>query len=268
MTERHSGCCASSMSSHARESPLIPRYYQPLAKRRSGESLRSGRIEKLIASIFAANIVRGQCSVFSFQFSVFSKEKIRGCRGLLAAHASPTMADKPPVVPASLDQLERTNWVGWDGSKVGKGVCNNLLHSRTCLHKPTRFRHMPAQARTCQHVPAGPWNRLRRRTSHCMNGIYIAGYALPSLFWADVRPPWARVAKGLKSNDLCSGASLPRRVLRAPIYRLLAIGSAFRLFWDQTCAGGRIGRSWRSGFSRNPGKEPPKGGDSSGTFQA
>ena len=38
---------------------------------------------------------------------MFSEEETRRWRGPLAAHASPTTADKPPGAPASLDQLER-----------------------------------------------------------------------------------------------------------------------------------------------------------------
>ena len=47
--------------------------------------------------------------------------------------------------------------------------------------------------------------------SHCVNNTYIAGYAPVSLFGADVRPAGTSVAKGLKSNDFRTGASLPRR---------------------------------------------------------
>ena len=70
---------------------------------------------------------------------------------------------------------------GW--VKTGKRVLHNFAHSRTCLHKPTQLRHMPTQARTCRHVPARPWNRLRRRASHCVNGTYIVGYALLSAWF-------------------------------------------------------------------------------------
>ena len=48
-------------------------------------------------------------------------------------------------------------------------------------HKPTRFRHMPTQARTCRHIPARPWNCLLRSASHCEVDTYIAGYAPRSL---------------------------------------------------------------------------------------
>jgi hypothetical protein len=64
------------------------------------------------------------------------------------------MADKPPVVPASLDQLEHTNWVGWDGSKMGKEVCTTLHipeHAYTSQHNSGTCRHKREHASTFLH---------------------------------------------------------------------------------------------------------------------
>ncbi len=42
-----------------------------------------------------------------------------------------------------------SGWYGW--VKIGKRVLHNFAHSRTCLHKPTQFRHMPTNASTTRH---------------------------------------------------------------------------------------------------------------------
>ncbi len=92
--------------------------------------------------------------MFSLQCSVFSMEKIRWCRGLLAAHASPTVADKSPDAPASLDQLEHIYGVGCDGSQLGKEFCTTLHipeHAYTSQHNSGTCRHEPEHASTFQH---------------------------------------------------------------------------------------------------------------------
>jgi hypothetical protein len=64
------------------------------------------------------------------------------------------VADKPPVAPASLDQLEHAYWVGWDGSKSGKEVCTTLHipeHAYTSQHNSGTSRHKPEHASTFLH---------------------------------------------------------------------------------------------------------------------
>ncbi len=131
------------------------------------------------------------------------------CYGQLATRVDPTLARKP-LEPAKLDQLEYSYRVGFFVQIVRK-VLHIFAHLSTCLHKPTPFPHMPAQAGTCQDIPARPWNRLLRSASHCVKDTYIAGYVPPSLFRAGVRLAWANVAKRLESNDFRTGASLLRR---------------------------------------------------------
>ena len=99
---------------------------------------------------------------------------------------------------ASFDQLEHAYWVGFDGYKLWKESCTTLHNP----NMPTQANTIPAHAGTSPNMPARLWNRRRRRVSRCVKDTYIAGYALRSLFGADVRPAWAAVAKGLKSNDL------------------------------------------------------------------
>ena len=71
---------------------------------------------------------------------------------------------------------------------------------------------MPAQARTCQHIPARPWNRLRRTTSHYMNDTYIAGYAPRFPFRTNVRPAWVWRRQGIEVKRLVHGhEAVPRR---------------------------------------------------------
>jgi hypothetical protein len=108
----------------------------------------------LIGQANRANRYRG--TVFSFQFSVFSTKKTRWYRGLLAAHASPTVVDKPPMVPGTRDQLGRTYWVGLDGSKLGKEVGTTLHipeNANTSQHNSGTCRYMPEHAGTCPHGP-------------------------------------------------------------------------------------------------------------------
>ena len=70
------------------------------------KKLRCGRFGTYIFDFRRELSSRGKCSVLSVQCSVFSEEKMRGCRGKLAVHASPTLAEKPPVASVSPDQLE------------------------------------------------------------------------------------------------------------------------------------------------------------------
>jgi hypothetical protein len=86
--------------------------------------------------------------------SVFSTEKTRGCRWQLAANASPTVVDKPPVAPASLDPLAHYYWVCLDASKVGKESCTSLHipeHADTCQHNSGTCQHMPEHPSTFPH---------------------------------------------------------------------------------------------------------------------
>ena len=96
----------------------------------------------------------------SFQCSVFSVQK-RGCRGQLAACASPPLADKPPMGPASPEQLERAYRVGWDGSKLAKESCAILAHACTCPDISYTCPNIPKHACTCPNIPARPWNHLK-----------------------------------------------------------------------------------------------------------
>jgi hypothetical protein len=107
-----------------------------------GENSDSADFE-LIASSFDANLAMGG----SFQCSV---RPTRGCCGQLAAHASPILADKPPVASASPDQLEHTNWVGWDESRLEKES------SQLCTfpNMPSQANTIPAHARTSPYLPA------------------------------------------------------------------------------------------------------------------
>jgi hypothetical protein len=118
-----------------------------------------------------------------------------------------------------------TNWstpTGW----VLMGINCGKSPAQLCTipNMPTQANTIPAHAGTSPNMPARLWNRRRRRVSRCVKDTYIAGYALRSLFGADVRPAWAAVAKGLKSNDLRSGASLPRR----PAFREKLAGNVNR----------------------------------------
>ena len=79
-----------------------------------------------------------------------------------------------------------------------------LAHSFTSLHISSHFF-------TFLHISARTWNRHRRRANHCVNVTYIAGDAPLASLGADVGSAWTSIAKGLISNDLCTGASLPRR---------------------------------------------------------
>ncbi len=81
---------------------------------------------------------------------MFSTEKIRWCRGLPAAHASPTVVDKLPVVHASLDRLEHSYWVVLDESEVEKSSAQLC----TFPNMPTQANTIPAHAGTSPYMPA------------------------------------------------------------------------------------------------------------------
>ena len=155
----------------------------------------------LIRPLFRANRYRGsfQFSVFSFQCSVGENAWVprAACRPCESDSGGQAASGTRKSRPIGARLLGGFGWV-----QIGKRVLHNFAHSRTCLHKPTQFRHMPAQARTCRHIPARPWNRRRRRASHCVNDTYIAGYALLSLFGADVRPAWAACRQGIEVKRL------------------------------------------------------------------
>ncbi len=71
-------------------------------------------------------------------------------------------------------------------------------------------------------INARTWNRRRRCASRCANCTYVAGDAPLPLFAPHVGRAWTSVVKGLKSNDLRSGTSLPRRpALLEKIYDLM-----------------------------------------------
>jgi hypothetical protein len=76
-----------------------------------------------------------------------------------------------------------------------------------------------------------------RRTCAIAKYIYIAGYAAASFVGAGVSPACASVAKGLKSNDLRTSASLPRKA-RLREKKSLLMHNTFR---REGAAGGMIG---------------------------
>jgi hypothetical protein len=150
--------------------PSASRKLSILRKEINQKKWRSGRIGAY-SFCFCCELSSGG-AVFSVQFSVFSREKTHAGRGLLAAHASRTVADEPPVVPASLDQLEYTNWVGWDGSKLGKEFCTTLhifSHAYTSQHDSGTCRHKPEHASTFLQSPSrylANASRLAHNSAH------------------------------------------------------------------------------------------------------
>jgi hypothetical protein len=105
--------------------------------------------------------------VFSVQCSVFSREKTRGCRGRLAACAS------PPMGPASSDQLE----YGWVG--MGPKWQKSFAHLCTRLHMPGHFLHMPGHGQTCLYMPEHPRTAVESPSPKRKRGP-----EKPSLAWA------------------------------------------------------------------------------------
>jgi hypothetical protein len=88
---------------------------------------------------------------------------------------------------------------------------SNFAHSGTTLRRPCdipkRFLNISKQLNTFQH---GRGIAVSRRASRCANVSYIVGDTTRVFFPPRLSSAWTSVAKGLKSNHLRTGASLPR----------------------------------------------------------
>ena len=115
------------------------------------------------------------------------------------------MADKPPVAPASLDQLEHASWVGWDGSESGKEVCTTC----TFPNMPTQANTIPAHPGASPNVPARSCTTVEP-PSPTRKPLYerLHRWIRSSFAFRGGRGRLGRVAEALKSNDLCTGAEI------------------------------------------------------------
>ena len=166
---------------------------------------------ELIVSVFAANLViGGQCSVFSVQFSVFSVQQGENSRAPRAA-CRPCESDSGGQAASGTRKFrpigaQKTGGLVW--AQIGKRVLHNFAHLFTCLHKPTRFRHMPAHAGTSRSMPARSCTTVEPPSPTCkpLHERYLHRWIRSCFAFRGGRQAGlGRVAKGLKSNDLCMG---------------------------------------------------------------
>ncbi len=150
-----------------------------------------------------------------------------------------------------------TNWsipTGWVG--MGPKLEKSSAQLCTFPNMPTQANTIPAHAGTSANMPARSCRTVEppSPTHKPLYERYLHRWIRSSCaFRGGRQAALGRVAKGLKSNDLCSGASLPRRVLRDPSTDCLPSGLPSG-YSGTILRAGRIGRSWSTGFSRNPGE--------------